>query len=262
MNYFPIADLRSKGFIIVFSLILSVAPCSKVCAHDTNTTYIQNNTEYVSRGGDFSDLEENLVEFFFYVLESYFNSHLMYSHDLRSVIHYGETLSSYWYRWILDNITSFKIESDRFTVRIFYKNDTLLSLYKDSVEVRAIVETDTRLNNFIRLFDKNDVVIQDTNIIEDYVSQMRDILIRLHEQKGYELSMQMLPLDTKESEQKEYPIKAVLVYDNGALHLHPSFVDPGRHFDEEYKQHLARLSSALCSKYNAAKIIFTVPVLQ
>ena len=233
------------------------AVCNGLSAQDTNTCSVFDDIEQVQ----YHDIEDSLYEFFFYAQEGYFGSHLMYCNDLKRIIQYGESQFPCLYQRIMDNLEDFKIEYDKFEIRIFYK-DTFLASYKHSFDSQKF-STYIFLRNFVILLDKDDFVVTDSNIYGDYVSLKQNIAIKLHEHNGYEFVMQKVSsIDEKEPEMNLYPLMVIFVYDSSGLQPHPLFDD----YDEmyisgEYKQQVVQMADYLCSKYKAGENFFSIPIL-
>ena len=163
----PIAKNRCR--VVVISLILLGATCDKTYAQNTITLHVQDSIEQLHQNNSFSSMEDGLLEFFFYVQEAYYGSHYMYCDDFEKLIRYGETIAPSLYHRIMENITDFKIESDILNMRIFYKDDTLVSFHKQPIEPIEFC-TSAHLRNYVRLFDEHDLVIQETNVYKDYIT--------------------------------------------------------------------------------------------
>lgn len=248
-----------RGRIIAPVLILLFISCNRLSAQDANnTTFVHDAMEQ----GVSNTFEDTLFEFFFYVQEGYYKSHLMYCDDLKKMIQYGERAFPHLYQRVLGNIDDFKEEHDKFELRIFHK-DTFLASYNHPFNPQEF-STYIFLRNFVTLFDKDDFAITDSNIYNDYHSLKQSIAIKLHEHSGCEFEVQMVSsFDEEDSMTHMYPLMVVFVYDSSGLHLHPLFDDyEDWNIPEEYKQIVIQMATFLCSKYKAAKIIFSAPAMR
>ena len=178
----------------------------------------------------------------------------MYCGNIENVICYGKSISSYFYHWILENEKRLKIECDGYSVVIFLDKDTIISLYKDVDNLQASVNTGLGLWHLINLFDKNDVVIEDTSIHTEYFHLRQSVIVELHESHGYEMEMQ---IDAESAK----PVMLIFIFDHGELHLHPLSNIPQHPINSEYLHQLEQLASSVCKKNNASKMLFTAPML-
>lgn len=244
--------------IIASVLIILFFSCNRLSAQDTDATSVHDT---VGQGLSCT-FEDSLSEFFFYVQEGYYKSHLMYCDDLKKMIRYGERMFPYLYQRVLENIDDFKVEHNKLEMQIFYK-DTFLASYNHSFNPQEF-STYIFLRNFVILFDKEDFVITDSNIYNDYLTIKQSIAIDLHEHNGCEFEMQMVSsFGEEDSMTNIYPLMVVFVYDSSGLHPHPLFDDnEDWYISGKYKQTVIQMATFLCSKYNAEKIIFSVPVMR
>ncbi len=261
MHCFQKASLvKPNRIVVVFvCIIIAVLISNNVDAQDTGTVYSQKNVGYRQPINSLFNDTEDLLGFFFYVQESYFSSHFVYSNDFETMLRYGKSLSPILYNQIMDCVTSFRVECDNLEMSIFYNNDTLVA-FKRNVNYQDFCRK-AQLRNFVRLFDDSDLVIDDTNIFMEYSAQKRDLLIILHEKYGYDVDMVMLPLCESDIEKKEYPLTILFVYDSSGLIVHPLYNEYKFHIDNDFKRHLAQMADSLCSKYNATKIIFSSQIM-
>ena len=244
-------------------ILLLFVSYNRLFAQDTNAISVYEVTEQrLSRTIEDSLFEDSLFEFFFYVQEGYYGSHLMFSNDLKKMIQYGEIMFPYLYQRVLENINEFKEEHNKFEIQIFYK-DSFLASYNHSFNPREF-STYIFLLNFVRLFDKDDFVVTDSNIYNEYRSLKQSITIKLQEHSGCEFEMQKVSsIDEEDSVTSMYPLMAVFLYDSSGLHLHPLFNDyEDWDISGEYKQMVIQMAAFLCSKYKAEKIIFSAPVMR
>lgn len=231
-----------------------------VSAQTIDTDLEHDGVWYIQDNHDISEDDDSLFDFFFYMQESYFGSHLMYGNDLRKMLKYGETIFPNTYQWVLENINDFKVENDNYRLNVFHK-DSLLSSFNHDFNPQDF-STYIFLRNFVRLFDKDDLVIQDSNIKGDYESIKRKIDTELCLQGGYEYAMQKVIADTGSHVVKTYPLIMVFIYEDSVLRPHPLFADYEEQYHSgEYEQRVVSMAASLCSKYKAEKIIFSVPVI-
>ena len=247
-----------RGHIIASILIVLFVSCNRLYAQDTDAISLNEVTEH----GLSRTIEDSLFEFFFYVQEGYYGNHLMFSNDLKKMIQYGELVFPQLYQRVLENINDFKEEHDKFEIQIFYK-DTFLASYNHPFNLQEF-STYVLLRNFVVLFDKDDFIVTDSNIYNDYLSFRQSITIKLHEHSGCDFEMQMVSsIDEEDSVTHMYPLIVIFVYDSRGLHLHPLFDNyEDRYISEKYKQMVIQMASFLCSKYKAEKIIFSAPLMR
>ena len=240
---------------MAISLTLMGVACDKVYAQETNALHIHDSMS----DNDSSFVEDPLELFLLDVQESYFDDHLMYCNDLGKIVLWGEKISPFWSHWVADNLDCIKIKSDSSIVRL-YCADTLFALYEHPINLQTF-SGHLYFWRFVRLFDKNDFVVPDTNIYMDYASYRRDMLINMRDQYGYKMEMLEFVIDSECLERKSYPELLLFVYDGGELRLHPVSVGKEQYLDDVYKQQLLQMAASLCSKYKAEKMIFSVPLL-
>lgn len=252
MNYSPKSSLRIRCVFCIFMLLLLSVADKGICAQEIHPSDTQKKLEITKKSN--SSIYEGLSQFFFYVQESYFAGHLMYCGNIENVICYGKSISPYFYHWVLENEKRLNIECDGYSVVIFLDKDTIISLHKDVDNLRASVNTELGLWRLINLYDKNDVVIEDTSIYTKYYNLRQSVIVELHECHGYEMEMQT-------AAESEKPVMLILIFDHGELNLHPLSNTPQHHISSEYLHQLEQLASSVCQKYNASKMLFTAPML-
>ena len=240
---------------MAISLTLMGVACDKVYAQETNALHIHDSMS----DNDSSFVEDPLELFLLDVQESYFDDHLMYCNDLGKIVLWGEKISPFWSHWVADNLDCIKIKSDSSIVRL-YCADTLFALYEHPINLQTF-SGHLYFWRFVRLFDKNDFVVPDTNIYMDYASYRRDMLINMRDQYGYKMEMLEFVIDSECLERKSYPELLLFVYDGGELRLHPVSVGKEQYLDDVYKKQLLQMAASLCSKYKAEKMVFSAPFL-
>lgn len=261
MHYFHKVSHVTQNRLVVFLVYLFFAGFTNknADAQDIGTEYSQIKAGYERPKKCLFNETEDLMGFFFFVQEAYFSSHFSYSNDLETVCRYGETLSPFMYRQIMDSITNFRVECGNLEMTLFYDNDTLAA-FKRNFNCQDVY-INMRLRDFVRLFDDKDLVIDDTTVFKEYCTQKRELLVNLYEKCGYDVEMVMLPLDEYGIEKKEYPLTVLFVYDSSGLIVHPLFSEYECQIDNDFKRNLAHMAGSICSKYNASKIIFSSQIM-
>ena len=192
-------------------------------------------------------------------------AHWMYCDDLEHMMNYtdAESMSYSTYHWVLENKNNIRIESNLNEISFFF-NDTIFISFKKPFEPQYWM-TDAHLRSFVCLFDGNDFRIGDVRKYNKYYSkQKRKMLIKLHEEYGYDVEMQKLydyDGEIREELKNEGPVTVLFIYDSDGLRLHPQFAGYEEKIDDEYRQRITQLATSLCSKFKAKKVIFSSQIM-
>lgn len=252
MNYTLKSSLKSRWFSCFFVFLLLSVANKEICAQEEHSSSAEEKLE-ITEDND-SNIKKDLFQFFFYVQESYFAGHQMYCENLENVICYGKRISPGYYNWVLENKKRFKIECDGYSVSVCLDKDTIISLYKDVEELRNYVNTDIGLWRLVNIFDKNDVVIEDTSIYTTFSSLRQNVLVEFYERNGYEMEKKFVA-------ESERLVMLILIFDHGELRLHPLSNVPKHPIDSEYLHQLEQLATSVCQEFNVSKMLFTVPMM-
>lgn len=263
MYYFQRANPKNSFIIIAFTLFMLCITSKKAFAQDTVTI---DGSEQIQDIDSIPDFYDKLETFFFYVTESYYTGHWMYCDDLEHMMNYcnAESMSYSTYHWVLENKNNIRIESGLNEISLFL-NDTIFISCKKPFDPQYWM-TDAHLRSFVCLFNGNDFLIEDEgNKIYKYYSKLKqEMLLKLHEEYGYDVEMQKLydyDGEIREELKNEGPVTVLFIYDSEGLRLHPQFAGYEEKIDNEYKQRITQLATSLCSKYKAKKVILSSQIM-